>query len=97
MTRDELIREVTRLARGREDRSLCLADVEAVLNVLGDVATRELATGGEVPLPGLGRLKVKERAARTGRNPRTGEALAIPASRVAVFVAGKKLDSAVRG
>lgn len=91
MTRDELIREVTRLARGREDRSLCLADVEAVLNVPGDVVTRELATGGEVPLPGLGRLKVKERAARTG------EALAIPACRVAVFVAGKKLDSAVRG
>ena len=96
MTREELAREVTRLARGREDRSLCLADVEAVLKMLGAVAARELAAGGEVPLPGLGKLKTKDRAARMGRNPRTGEAVTIPARRVVVFAPSKKLDLDIR-
>lgn len=92
MTREELAREVTRLARGREDRSLCLADVEAVLKMLGAVAARELAAGGEVPLPGLGKLKTKDRAARMGRNPRTGAPLYIPACRVVVFAPSEKLN-----
>lgn len=92
MTREELGREITRLARGREGRSLCQADVEAVLQALKDVAAQELAAGGEVPLPGLGKLKTKDRAARMGRNPRTGEAVTIPARRVVVFAPSEKLN-----
>ena len=45
--------------------------------------------------PGFGTFVVKSRAARTGRNPRTGEAIAIPASRVPSFKAGKALKDAV--
>ena len=45
-----------------------------------------------MPLPGLGKLKTKDRAARMGRNPRTGEAVTIPARRVAVFVPSEKLN-----
>lgn len=95
MTREELAREITRLARGREDRSLCQADVEAVLKMLGTVTAQELAAGGEVPLHGLGKLKARQRAARMGRNPRTGAPLYIPACRVVVFAAGKELTRCI--
>ncbi len=43
---------------------------------------KELAAGGDVPLQGIGRLVAKERAARQGRNPRTGAMLSIPACKV---------------
>ena len=63
---------------------------------LKDVAAQELTAGGEVPLPGLGKLKTKDRAARMGRNPRTGEAMTIPARRVVVFAPSEKLDRDIR-
>ncbi|WP_151721683.1 HU family DNA-binding protein, partial [Acinetobacter ursingii] len=54
-----------------------------------------LANGGEVALVGFGTFKVSDRAARTGRNPKTGEALEIAASKVPTFKAGKALKEAV--
>ena len=65
--------------------------VELVLDALGEVAGAALAGGGEVPLPGLGKLKAKKRAARTGRNPRTGEAIQINGRMGVSFEAGKAL------
>nr|WP_279324167.1 HU family DNA-binding protein [Acinetobacter sp. NIPH1876] len=56
-----------------------------------------LANGGQVALTGFGTFKVTERAARTGRNPKTGEALQIAASKVPTFKAGKGLKDAVNG
>ena len=96
MTKEDLVRKVTERSRIHLDRSLCLADVEAVLQALKDVSGQELAAGGEVPLPGLGKLKTKDRAARMGRNPRTGEAMTIPARRVVVFTPSEKLDRDIR-
>lgn len=52
------------------------------LERFGDIAAAELLGGGEVPLPGVGKLVIKKRAARKGRNPKTGEPLNIPAKRV---------------
>jgi DNA-binding protein HU-beta len=69
--------------------------VEAVLKTTADVIAAELFEGGEVALPGLGKLGVKERGARTGRNPTTGEEIAIPAKRVPAFSAAKALKDAV--
>lgn len=69
--------------------------VEEVLDTLGNVAASELARGEDVPLPGLGKLAVKTRAARTARNPKTGEAVEVPAKRVAHFSAAKVLKDAV--
>ena len=60
------------------------------------MTAQELTAGGEVPLPGLGKLKTKDRAARMGRNPRTGEAVTIPARRVVVFAPSEKLDRDIR-
>jgi DNA-binding protein HU-beta len=57
--------------------------------------TRELTKGEAVTLVGFGTFRVAPRAGRTGRNPRTGAALEIPAARVPKFVAGKALKDAV--
>ena len=66
----------------------------AVEAVLGSV-TESLQKGDQVALSGFGTFVVKARAARTGRNPRTGESIAIPASRVPAFKAGKALKDAL--
>jgi len=65
--------------------------VEAVF----DAITAALKTGDTVALLGFGTFNVKARAARSGRNPRTGETIEIPASNVPGFKAGKALKDAV--
>ena len=60
------------------------------------VAAAELLGGGEIPLPGLGKLKSKDIAARHGRNPRTGETLDIPAHKAVTFTACKDLKEAMK-
>lgn len=74
-----------------------IASVERYFEALRDVALQELKNGGEVPLPGLGKLSVKQQAERKGRNPRTGEALIIPACTVAKFSPSKTLKDALNG
>ena len=69
--------------------------VQDVLKSAADVIAAELKEGGEVVLPGLGRIAVEVRAARSGRNPRTGEALQIPAKRVPKFHPTQALKDAV--
>lgn len=71
--------------------------VESVLETASDVITAALKEGGEAVLPGLGKLNVKARAAKKGRNPKTGEEIDIPAKRVPHFAAAKALKEAVTG
>ena len=71
------------------------AVAESVLDALGKVVQEALAKGDEVTLPGIGKLTVKSRAGRTGRNPATGATLAIPAKKVPHFSAAKALKDAV--
>ena len=71
------------------------ANATAALGAMLNAVKGELAAGGEVALPGFGSFKVNERAARTGRNPQTGEAIEIAASKVPAFKAGKGLKEAV--
>jgi DNA-binding protein HU-beta len=56
-----------------------------------------LGQGDKISLPGVGQFEVAERAARQGRNPQTGETIAIPASKAVKFKAGKALKDAVNG
>lgn len=65
--------------------------VEAALGAISDA----LSSGDSVALVGFGTFTVRERGARTGRNPRTGESIQIAASRVPAFKAGKALKDAV--
>lgn len=69
--------------------------VESTLKALAAVAHKQLSTGGEVTLPGIGKLSVSDRAARTARNPRTGEEIAVPAKKAPKFSAAKALKDAV--
>jgi DNA-binding protein HU-beta len=66
--------------------------VEAVLETLRET----LAKGDDVRLVGFGTFSVSERAAREGRNPRTGETLKIPATKVAKFKPGKELKDSLK-
>ena len=70
-------------------------DAEAVITAAVDTITAALKEGEKVQLVGFGSFEVKKRAARTGRNPKTKEAIEIPASAVPVFKAGKALKDAV--
>lgn len=66
--------------------------VDCVLQAITD----SLASQENVQIAGFGTFKVSDRKARTGRNPKTGEAIQIPAARVPKFVAGKALKDAVK-
>lgn len=68
---------------------------ENVIESLGTIVQQALANGEEVTLPGLGKISVTERAARTGRNPQTGEEIQIAARRAPKFSASKALKDAV--
>lgn len=65
------------------------------LDAMVDSITGALKKGDQVALVGFGTFAVKERAARTGRNPRTGDEINIPAAKVPGFKAGKALKDAV--
>ena len=70
-------------------------DAEKALNAFADVVTEALTAGEKVQVVGFGSFEVKERPARTARNPRTGEEIEIEASKAPVFKAGKALKDTV--
>ena len=70
-------------------------DVDKVVTSLTEVITDELEKGDSVSLKGFGTFEVRSRSERTGRNPRTGETLVIPASKVPEFKVSSALKKAV--
>ncbi len=70
-------------------------EADAAVNAVFSAIENELATGGKVQIAGFGTFKVRERAERTGRNPRTNEIIKIDACKLPSFVAGKGLKDAV--
>lgn len=90
MNKTELVAAVATKA------DLSKKDAEAAVKAVLDAVTEALADGEKVALVGFGTFEVKERAARTGQNPRTGEAIEIPASKVPSFKAGAALKNAVK-
>ena len=85
MNKAELIAAVA------EKAGLSKKDSEAAVTAALDVITAALQEGDKVQLVGFGSFEVKSRAARTGRNPSTGETIEIPASKTPTFKAGKGL------
>lgn len=94
MTFEELI---SRVAAQTIRPEATPAVVRSMLQAYSRVVSAALRTGEEVPMPDVGRLRVKHRPARNGRHPRTGEPLAIPARDVAEFVASPKFTAAMNG
>ena len=90
MNKTELVAAVATKA------DLSKKDAEAAVKAVLDAVTEALADGDKVALVGFGTFEVKERVARTGKNPRTGEAIEIPASKVPSFKAGAALKNAVK-
>ena len=76
---------------------LSQADVGKALAAFCEAVGETLGQGGEVQITGFGSFRVSERAARTGRNPQTGQTLQIAASKAPKFKAGKALKDAVNG
>ena len=89
MNRTELISAMA------ENAEMSKVDTEKALKAFIDTVTDELKNGGKVQLVGFGTFEVTERAERQGRNPKTGEAITIGASKSPKFKAGKALKDVV--
>ena len=83
------------IAAAAEQTGMTKKDTEKALNAAFDVIAAALSKGEKVQVSGFGIFEVKEREARMGRNPRTGEAMEIAASRTPTFKASKTLKDAM--
>ena len=86
MIRSELIQKIA-----ADNPELSAKDVERLVSTFFETITAQLAKGGRVELRGFGAFSTRERDARTGRNPRTGDAVHVPAKRVPYFKPGKEM------
>ena len=86
MIKSELIQKLA-----EDNPHLFQRDVERIVSAVFDEITDALARGDRVELRGFGAFSVKHRDARTGRNPRTGESVEVPAKRAPFFKTGKDL------
>lgn len=89
ITKDQLLTDIA------EATDLSKSDVRAVLEQLSEIVSDALENSDEVSLPGIGKLKITARPARSGRNPQTGKTIQIAAKKVVKFVAAKALTDAV--
>jgi DNA-binding protein HU-beta len=78
-----------------QEADISRASAARVVDAVFGHITRHLGDGESVTISGFGTFSVRQRAARSGRNPHSGEMMAIPASRVPAFKAGKGLKDAV--
>jgi DNA-binding protein HU-beta len=91
MNKRELIATVA------QEAELTNAAAERAVNAFVSAVAGALAGGDDVALAGFGSFRVRERAARTGRNPRTGQVLRIPPGKAPAFKPGKTLKDMVNG
>ncbi len=89
MNKTELVAAVA------EQAELSKKDAEKAIEAFTDAVSEELVKGGKIQLVGFGTFEVAERAAREGRNPRSGETMTIAASKNPKFKAGKALKDMV--
>ena len=89
MNKTELIAAVA------EKTDLSKKDADAAVSAVLGAITDALKAGDKIQLVGFGTFEVRNRAAKQGRNPRTGETMTVPASKVSAFKAGKALKDAV--
>lgn len=86
MIRSELVRKLA-----DENSDLPERDIDRIVQVVFDQIGDRLAADGRVELRGFGAFSTRDRAARTGRNPRTGDAVEVTAKRVPYFKPGKEM------
>jgi integration host factor subunit beta len=86
MIRSELLQ-----ALAKDNPELRADEVEQVVDIFFDEIASRLAEGGRVELRGFGAFSTRDRGARTGRNPRSGESVKVPSKRVPYFKPGKEI------
>lgn len=86
MIRSELVQKIA-----NENTDLRLEEVEKIVDTFFDSIIEQLAEGGRVELRGFGAFSTRARESRTGRNPRTGEAVSVSAKSVPYFKPGKEM------
>ena len=86
MTRSELVAKIA-----LENPKLSYRAVERIVGIIFDEITSAMARGDRVELRGFGAFSTKQRKARSGRNPRTGENVQVPAKSIPFFKTGKRL------
>lgn len=91
MNKTELVNQVA------EATELSKKDAGKAVDAVFETIQNALAKGDKLSLIGFGTFEVRDRAARTGRNPQTGKDIQIPASKVPAFKPGKALKDAVKG
>ncbi|WP_166239346.1 HU family DNA-binding protein [Paenibacillus turpanensis] len=90
MNKTDLINKVA------ESTDLAKKDVTKVVDAVFESISEALQSGDKVQLVGFGNFEVRERSARKGRNPQTGEEIEIPASKVPAFKPGKALKDGIQ-
>jgi DNA-binding protein HU-beta len=93
MKKSELIERVAEKAQ--TSKAAAARVVDAIFDTASGAIAEAMRAGQQVSIPGFGKFRPKERAARKGRNPRTGREIQIPKSTVVSFTAGKGLKDAV--
>ncbi|MCB5425476.1 integration host factor subunit beta [Altererythrobacter sp. CC-YST694] len=86
MIRSELLQVLA-----KDNSELRADEIEQVVDIFFDEIAQRLAEGGRVELRGFGAFSTRQREARTGRNPRSGEAVTVPSKRVPYFKPGKEI------
>lgn len=89
MTKADLVERVA------EQADMTKKDAEQLVEIIFDSITASLNRGEKIELRGFGSFRVRDRNSRKGRNPKTGEAVDIPAKRVAYFKPGKELKDLI--
>ena len=89
MTKADLVEKVAKQAE------MTKKDAEKLVEIIFESIVSTLNQGEKIELRGFGSFRVRERNARKGRNPKTGEAVSIPAKRVAYFKPGKDLKDLI--
>lgn len=89
MNKEELVQEISKKAKVTQK------DAAEVLNAIMSTIEKSVAKGKKVTLVGFGTFEARKRAARTGRNPQTGDKIKIAAKTAPVFTAGKKFKDIV--
>jgi nucleoid DNA-binding protein len=96
MTHDDLINE-TKTAADESGLKLTKTDVKKLLDLVFNEIFSELENGGNYRIPGIGTLKTVDVAARTARNPATGETIQVPAKKSVKFKIASELKKALNG
>jgi DNA-binding protein HU-beta len=91
MKKDELVQAIA------ESADVSKADADRVLKALVDTVTSGVASGQKIQIPGLGTFDARDRSAREGRNPQTGETIQIAATTVPGFKAASAFKDSVAG